>query len=206
MRQTKIASHLSLRWIIGIIVILWILFTVIYSLNLNIALGAVLEFVPAGLAIGILVLAGFKLDDLYLRIRPISRQGFLFLAAFLLLVPPILLSGHWIGFDWQSALIFAPASGIAQELFFRAALLPVLIRCFDRNIFIAVLLQSLLFSLWHLPKAFTQAPVAGAIGVTVFTFIGGMLWGWQVQRDKSVIWAMIHHILLLVVMSLFIWE
>jgi hypothetical protein len=57
-----------------------------------------------------------------------------------------------------------------------------------------------------MPVAFTTAPIAGAVAVILVTFIGGMIWGWQVQRDRTVAWAMGQNVLYLITMSLFVWE
>jgi hypothetical protein len=39
----------------------------------------------------------------------------------------------------------------------------------------------------------------------VVPFLGGLAWGWQVQRDQTVVWAMSAHILILIATSFFSW-
>lgn len=191
----------------GIILSLWLVYTVVYTLPLRNALSAALEIIPGALGLRVLIAGlGFKPEDCYLRLRPISKQGFALLMSFLIVLIPILLTGRWVGWNWTAGLIYAPASGIAQELFFRASLLPITIKLFKRNRLLAVVVQSALFTIWHMPLAFTTAPLAGAIAVVIVTFIGGMVWGWQVQRDRTVYWAMCQHIVYLILMSLFVWE
>ena len=43
----------------------------------------------------------------------------------------------------------------------------------------------------------------GAIALTVVTFLAGLGWGWQVRRDRTVVWAMGEHVIFLAIMSLF---
>lgn len=47
--------------------------------------------------------------------------------------------------------------GISQEVFFRAALLSVLTASFKTKPSWAVVIQSMLFALWHVPKAYLAA-------------------------------------------------
>jgi membrane protease YdiL (CAAX protease family) len=187
------------------ILLLLIAYAVVYTVQLNDALAAFLEFLPGIFGILILLVSGFNNRDLYLQKASISRRGALFLSAFTLVLIPILLTGDWAGWHWLPFLVYAPASGIAQELFFRAALLPFLMKISKGKALSAVVIQAVLFTLWHVPLAFAQAPMAGAISVVVVTFIGGIIWGWQVQHDKTVYWAMVQHIVYLMIMSFFSW-
>ena len=184
---------------------LWVVFTVIYSLNLGGPLEAILFFIPGLLGISILILAGFEPKQCYLRVARISRAGLVVLAAFSVMLVPILLSGEWVGWNWLSVLIYAPASGIAQELFFRATMLPVFLMLLRGRPLLAVFLHSVLFAIWHVPLAFITAPVPGAVAVILVTFLGGMAWGWQTQRDGTLIWAVLQHCLFLMAMGLFEW-
>jgi membrane protease YdiL (CAAX protease family) len=69
-----------------------------------------------------------------------------------------------------------------------------------------ILIQSMLFAVWHIPNAYMGgAPVVGVIAVVVVTFLCGLLWSSQVQRDGTVIWVMMYHTLLLMINSLFTW-
>ncbi len=200
-----VGTTLKPRLVVGTIV-LWLAYVVVYTWHPGDALAAVLEFLPGILGVGLFIAAGFRPEDCYLRLAPISRTGLAMLAAFFLFLIPILLTGQWSGWNWASALVYAPASGIAQELFFRATLLPLFMNAFRERTLLAVSLHSVLFALWHGPLAFRTAPLPGAIAVVVVTFLGGVIWGWQAQHDRTVAWTMTHHTLYLMVMSLFVWE
>jgi membrane protease YdiL (CAAX protease family) len=188
-----------------IILLIWLAYTILYTLHPSDALAALLELVPGVLAVTLLVVAGLPLQECYLRPAPISRTGLVLLAVSLLFMPCIWLTGRWTGWNGMAALVYAPASGIAQELFFRAALLPVLLVTFKQKPLLALLLHSLLFALWHVPNAYRTAPLWGVIGVVGVTFVCGLLWGKQVQRDRTVIWLMGYHSLLLIANSFFTW-
>jgi len=189
-----------------IILFLWAVYTTIFTLHPSDAISAIIEFIPGVISIIVLSFAGFSSEQCYLRLATISKQGLFLLTIFTLALIPILMTGEWVGWSWLPVLVYATASGISQELFFRSSLLPVVISVFKEKRFMAVFVHSLLFTLWHVPLAFTKAPIPGAIAVTIVTFIGGMIWGWQVQRDRTVYWAMIQHVIYLMIMSLFIWE
>ncbi len=194
-----------LVWAAAAVLLLWVYFTAVYTWAPGGLLSAGLELLPGVLGVGFLLLAGgFRPRDCYLRPARISGKGFLVLALFLLALVPIFLSARWAGWDWQAGLVIAPLSGIGQELFFRSSLLPVLTKLMRRP-GLALLLHAVLFALWHVPLALRTAPLAGAIAVTVVTFLGGLVWGWQVQHDRTVYWAMGQHVLYLVLMSLFTW-
>ncbi len=204
-QQAKaLGMRLQFRSAVGIIIPLWLAYTVLNTLYPSDAIAAVLGFIPGVLGIGSLFAAGLTSKECYLRVAPISRVGLALLAVLSFIEPLILLSGHWTGWNWISALVYAPASGISQDLFFRAALLPVLMGTFKKRSLLAVSLHSVLFALWHV-RVFMEAPLGGAIGVMIVTFLGGMVWGWQVQRDGTVVYAMAHHTLLLIVQSMFAW-
>jgi len=188
-----------------IILVIFIFYTVIYTIQLNDIAGALLELIPGILGISVLLARGFTTQELYLRGALLSLKGLLLLLVFFLVLIPILITGKWVGFDPIHMLVLAPLGGITQELFFRASLLPLLIRILKSRPFTAIILHSTLFSIWHMPLVFSEAPLAGAIGVVVVTFIGGLIWGGQVHRDGTIYWAMGQHILYLMLMSLFTW-
>jgi len=200
--RKPLISLQSAMW--GILAI-WLAYTILYTLHPSDTLAAFLEFVPGGLAVITLVAAGFSLEDCYLQMTLISKTGLMLLGASLLFMPFIYLTGHWTGWNWMAALIYAPASGISQELFFRAALLPVLLTTFKAKPTLALLIHSLLFALWHFPKVYMTAPLGGVIGVVGVTFMCGLLWGKQVQHDRTVVWLMGYHSLLLITNSFFTW-
>ena len=187
------------------IVAIYIFYTVIYTIQLNETAGAFLEVIPGVLGVSVLLAGGFTARELYLHRAPISLKGALLLSAFFLVLLPILLTGDWVGFDPMQMLFLAPLGGITQELFFRNSLLPFCMRILKGRRFTALIIHALLFSIWHMPLVLSEAPLAGAVGVTVVTFIGGLIWGGQVQLDRTVYWAMGQHILYLMLMSLFTW-
>ena len=189
-----------------IILFLWVVYTVVYCLHPGDPLAAVLEIIPGILAVSALVAAGFQRETYYLHIAPISKAGAALLAASIIFMPAVWLTGRWTGWNWVAGLIFAPASAISQELFFRSALLSILVGTIKKRFFYAILVQSTIFALWHVPKAFMGgAPLIGIIAVVVVTFLCGLLWSSQVQRDGTIIWVMIYHSVLLMVNSLFTW-
>jgi len=98
---------------------------------------------------------------------------------------------------------YAPASGISQELFFRAALLPAIVVTFKKRPILALVLHSLLFGLWHIGPLFVGAPLWAVVAIKFVPFLSGIGWGWQVQRDKTVVWAMVQHTLIWIVGSPF---
>ena len=128
------------------------------------------------------------------------------MALFIPMIPVILTGLHesgWASWDWVTAFVYAPASGIAQELYFRSALLPTFERALGRR-YLALIISSLLFSLFHVGM-FKVAPVGAAFSALGVTFVVGLGWGWQVQRDRTVLWAMIHHSLLQIILRMFTW-
>ncbi|MDL1943602.1 CPBP family intramembrane metalloprotease [Chloroflexi bacterium CFX2] len=197
---------LTLRSATWIILLLWLVYTILYTLHPSDAPAVFLEFVPGVLAVAALLAAGISRQECYLRIAPISRTGLKLLAVSFLFVPIILLTGHWRGWNGPSVLVYALASGISQELFFRAALLPLLLAKFKSKPFLAISIHSLFFALWHAPKAYMTAPLGGLIGVVAVTFINGLLWARQVERDRTVVWLMGYHSILLFINSFFTWE
>jgi membrane protease YdiL (CAAX protease family) len=105
----------------------------------------------------------------------------------------------WKGWSWTAALILAPAGGIAQELFFRSTLLPILRKVFSRRAKWALILHSVLFGFWHIGPLFVGAPAWAVIAVMAVPFLSGIGWGWQVVHDRTVLWAMIQHSLIWVI-------
>ncbi len=190
--------------LLGVLVI-WVAYTILYTLHPGDALSAILEFAPGVLAVGVLGAAGFSARDCFLQRGPLSRTGLLWLAATLIFMPLMWLTGQWTGWAGAAALIYAVASGISQELFFRAALLPVLLDVLKGRPWLAISLQARLFAAWHLPKAAMTAPLGGAIAVGMVTFVSGLLWAKQVQRDRTVFWMMGFHSILLIVNTFFTW-
>ncbi len=182
-----------------------VVYTAIDMLQFPEPLQSLLSFIPGGVSLIALSNAGLARGDLYLRLAPISRPGLAALAAATLLLLPILGSNTgWIGFQLLPTLVFAPASGVAQELFFRSSLLPGLERAFG-NKRMALLVQAAIFVGFHF-RTFRAMGTSPIILITVVVlFLAGCAWGWQVQRDRTVAWAMVQHSLFLMLMSMFAW-
>ncbi len=159
-----------------------------YTLGMAIAL----------LALVVLLLAGVTPRELCLRLSLPSRQGALVLALLLVFIPGALLVGRAQPLGSLNDLVYAPASALAQELYFRAALLVALNHLSRGNIRLALALQALLFALWHI-RAFEVATTAQAAAVLALTFLAGLLWGWQAQRDRTILYTFLQHTLFLIV-------
>jgi membrane protease YdiL (CAAX protease family) len=178
-------------------------YTVLNTIAPGGPLAHLLAFVPGLLAIVTLGMAGLTTRQCYLHRASLSRQGLIVLAVMFLLLIPILFSGQWLGWDGPATLLYAPAGAIAQELFFRAALLPALLHTLKGRVSLAVALQAALFVTWHW-RTFAAAPTLGAdLAILLVLFLAGLGWGWQVQRDKTILWAILQHTLFLMLMSLF---
>jgi membrane protease YdiL (CAAX protease family) len=152
----------------------------------------------AGMALGLLWLAGIPPQYCFVRAGLASRQGARVLLALSIYVPIALVAVGGHPWNWIASLIYAPASAIAQELYFRAALLSSLIQLNPKRPVVAVLLQALLFALWH-ARAFEVVSIAPALAVLAAVFIAGALWGWQVRHDRTVIYAAVEHTLFLAI-------
>lgn len=199
---------------VGVIVI-WLFYSIIQILNiifwqnlLYVSLFiALLWLLPGVLGIVILKKAGFEREDFFLQIEPLSLKGGLAIGAIYLFYPFILLSGQWIGFNPIEVLIIAPISGITQELFFRAVLLPTLLKHFEDNKYqnsLAIGIHAILFGIWHMGVIWV-APIGGAISVILVPTLFSLLWAWQVKEDKTILYIVLVHISLLVIMSFFTW-
>lgn len=64
---------------------------------------------------------------------------------------------------------------------------------------LALLAHSVLFGLWHIGPLLLGAPIWVAIAVMFVPFLSGVGWGWQVQHDRTVVWAMVQHSLIWVI-------
>jgi hypothetical protein len=186
---------------VGFVLFLIIPYSVYFWFSPGGAAGAALGFVPGFLGIGALFFAGLSRDDCYLRLRMISRQGALVLLVLAPLLAMILPAGSWVGWDVGYAIEGA-LSGVSQELYFRGALLPAVMLIFPGRLRLAIGLHAAVFVLWHL-RMFTEAPVLAWFPIGFVLFAAGYGWGWQVNRDRTLVWAMMQHSLFLVAMSLF---
>ncbi len=190
------------------ILVSWLLYTILHILSVVGVVGkgwaAALSFLPGAVGLASLLAAGLSPEQCYLRYHPISRKGAVVLVAvFIFALAAIVPVSHWTGWDWSAALLYAPASGISQELFFRAALLPALMAVSRRGPGMPLVAHAALFGLWHIPPLFVGAPWWAVLAVTAVPFLSGIGWGWQVQRDRTALWAMIQHSLIWVVLSPF---
>jgi membrane protease YdiL (CAAX protease family) len=193
---------------IGAVVLLWTGYTVLQTLfvtgHVPEPWSAILGFVPGVAGVAVLSVAGFPRVQLFLQIAPLSRRGLVVLAAiFVFALAAILPFGTWQGWNWMVALIYAPASGVSQELFFRAALLPALLVTLKQRPRLALILHSALFGLWHIGPFFLGAPIWAAFAVVLVPFMSGIGWGWQVKHDGTVLWAMVQHSLIWVIAGQF---
>ena len=124
------------------------------------------------------------------------------MAVTIIMLPILGSSTGFTGWQWLPALVYAPASGIAQELYFRASLLPALERLSQKKS-TALILHALVFIAFHLRTFLAIGAQPIAFVVVLVLFAAGYTWGWQVQRDRTVMWAMLQHSLFLVAMSMF---
>ncbi len=203
-----VKKHISRPIAISIVVFLWVSYTVLQVLFVTGYIpeswSAILGFVPGLIGIVVLLAAGLTRDQLFLRVARLSLGGFLALAGiFVLALAVVLPFGRWQGWNWMAAFVYAPASGVSQELFFRAVLLPAFLLVLHRQPRLALTLHSLLFGLWHIGPLFLAAPAWAVVAIMFVPFVCGIGWGWQVQRDRTVLWAMFQHSLFWVIAGQF---
>jgi len=191
---------------LGILAVLYVGFTAVEFFQPSEPFYALTSLAIAVVAVVVLRMGGYSATRLRIGVAPLSlRGGLLLLAATLLMLPILGSSTGFVGWRWLPALVYAPASGIAQELFFRAALLPALERATGGRGLLALAAHATLFVMWHL-RTFTLLPsLAIGLVVTTVLFSAGMAWGGQVQRDGTVVWSIAQHSAFLVVMSMFDW-
>jgi len=189
-------STSSVRIAAWAVVALWLPYTALNTLfpgpQITYALGLALAL------LGLLLLrrAGISPGVCFVRVAPLSWQGALWLLPLLLAIPAAWLAGRFQGWNWLDNVVYAPLSALAQELYFRAALLAALtILCGGRRL-LPLLLQSALFGLWHL-RAFGSVPLLPAVGILVATAFAGFCWGMQARRDRTILYAWLEHTLLL---------
>ena len=189
---------------VGLVILLWLGYTALQTLSVTGCVSegwnAALGFLPGLLGVAALLGAGLSVEDCFLRVRRPSWQGLAVLAAvFVFALAAILPVTVWQGWSWLAALVLAPASGVSQELFFRAALLPAARLLLKERPGLALVAHSALFGLWHIGPLFVGAPVWAVVAVMLVPFLSGLGWGWQVTRDRTVVWAMVQHSLIWVI-------
>jgi membrane protease YdiL (CAAX protease family) len=186
--------------------LLWLVYTLLYTLPFERNLEAILETLAGALGVVVLLAMGFTRQELYLQFKPISKRGWVALGLATLGLLGPLATSHWVGVHWWPLLVYAPLSGITQELFFRASLLPAIEKLCGGQTWSALILHAVLFGLWHMPLAYLAAPISpwvAMVALFVVTSLAGLAWGWQVQHDRTVGWSILHHTILLMLMSLF---
>ncbi|HEV8192275.1 MAG TPA: CPBP family glutamic-type intramembrane protease [Ktedonobacterales bacterium] len=181
-----------------LVVALWVPYAALNTLFPGSPLTYTLALLLAALALSLLLFSGESPRTLYLRLARPSRFGLLILLLMLAFIPGALLAGRGQAFSVLDDLAYAPASALAQELYFRAALLVALARLSTGRPQRAVLAQAALFALWHVRAFLVVAPLL-ALGALLLTFVAGLFWGAQVSRDRTVMWAAAEHTLFLIV-------
>jgi membrane protease YdiL (CAAX protease family) len=190
--------------LVALVLLLWLLYVALQTLTtvgcLTEEIYAIVGFLPGFLAVSALRAGGFRREELFLRLAPVSGLGLAVLTGiFVFALVAILPFGVWKGWHWQAALVLAPASGISQELFFRSALFPLFLRILPGRPLLALTMHSALFGLWHIGPLFIGAPVGAVLAIMVVPFLCGLGWGWAVRRDRTVVWAMVQHSLIWVI-------
>jgi hypothetical protein len=197
---------ISMHWSSIIVLILWGGYTTFQIIFLDQPFVDLIGLLAGILAISVLLYSGFSRNDCYLRFSPISKKGMvLYLVIFFLWIGIVVPTGGKLQLDWRSTLFYAPATSIAQEIFFRSALLPALLHSLKDKFGWALFTHSILFAIWHMGVFTTNAPPIAATVVILVPFLISFAWGWQVHRDKTIIWAILHHTSLQIVMRMYSW-
>jgi membrane protease YdiL (CAAX protease family) len=196
--KTGAAVRLPLPLAAGIVIALLAPYTVLNTLFPGPVVTYALGLALAALGLGALWLAGVAPGACGVRVAPISRRGAWALLALALYVPAAVLAGVSQPWSWVAGLIYAPASALGQELYFRGALLAVLGRLSPTRPWRAVALQALAFALWHV-RAFRVVAPGTALLVLGGTLLAGAVWGWQARRDGTLLYAWVEHTVFLIV-------
>jgi membrane protease YdiL (CAAX protease family) len=189
----------------------WLVYTLLQSLFLagllKDPLASLLRLLPGLAGIAISFSSGLPAQYHYLRLGRISTAGLALYAALLIFgALTVLPTGRYIGWNPLEALIYAPIGALSQEIFFRVSLLPVLLWLQEGQRWPALMIHALLFGLWHIGAIFAGASVVEAIPVMLVPFLFSIAWGWQAMRDRTAVWAVLHHTLLLIMMSFYTWD
>jgi membrane protease YdiL (CAAX protease family) len=199
-------KNFNIRSARHIILTLWVLYSGTQIIFLDKPFVDLIGILSGAIAILALLASGFSLTDCYLRLASISKTSiYIYCAILIFWLGIVLPTGGNPQWDWRSIFISAPATSIAQEIFFRSALLPILLATFKGNFRSALILHSILFGLWHMGVFATSAPIGAAIAVILVPTLISLAWGWQVHRDGTILWAILHHTILQIIMRLFTW-
>jgi membrane protease YdiL (CAAX protease family) len=204
-RSRLVARPISLVWATSVVLTLCLLYIAFNIAYLGTSISEFLGFIPAFIGLLVLFKAGFTKRDCCLQIAQISRRGLILLLVLTFLVVGSMLPFfRWRELDWVALLIYAPATAISQELFFRSTLLPALTRALKVKTTLALLLHAALFGIWH-AGVFRFAPFGVGMFVILVPTISGLVWGWQVRKDGTVLWAMLQHTAVQMFMRLSNW-
>jgi len=184
MKELRISSRTKIKpaFAIGVVICLWAGYTVLQTLFVTgyfvESWSALFNFVPGILGVLVLLASGLSRRECFLTVRPLSLKGFgVLVGIFIFALAAILPFMVWQGWSWKAALVYAPASGISQELFFRAALLPAMHVMVKERKGLGLLLHSAMFGLWHIGPLFLGAPIWAVIAVMFVPFLSGIGWG-----------------------------
>jgi len=186
--------------------LLWLAYVLLYTLPIPEVLAAFVQLLPGFAAAFFLRHSGYSASERHLVMRRVSVKGIVALALVSLALAGPILTSAYVGFTPLAVFLLAPASALAQEVFFRAGLLPTMQRMLPGRPGAANLTHAALFALWHVPKAMVFSPINPFLGALMLAGVTGMAgfgWGWQVRHDGTIVWSTLHHWLLLSVMSLF---
>lgn len=180
-----------------VVIALWLPYIALNTMFPGPLLTYTLGLALALLGLTLLWLAGVPVRASYVLLAPLSRQGALLLFVLMLALPAAFIAGRLQPWRPLDDLVYAPASALAQELYFRAGLLVALTTVFHSRKSAALVAQGVLFGVWHL-RAFAVVPLAPALGVILATTIAGLIWGREAQRDGTMIYTAAQHTLFLI--------
>ena len=205
-RSTSSQARIPFGTALAVTLAMAAVYTMLDVLELPEPVFALLAFIPGAISLIALRGAGLSRAELNLRLAWISLPSLAALTATSILLLPILGSSTvWLGWRWVAALVYAPASGIAQEMYYRSALLPGLEHAFNGHRTLSLFAHAAVFVGFHVRTFLAVPSLPLALVVAAVLFLAGCGWGWQVQRDRTMVWAMLQHSLFLMLMSMVDW-